>query len=58
MCDKMEVHKKGMLSIRSQISDLGSTITAGVVVRQNSKGHVSLCTKRHADTFEEITRQE
>ena len=56
MCDKMEVHKKGML--RSQISDLGGTITAGVVLRQNSKGHVSLCTKRHADTFEEITRQE
>ena len=40
MCDKMETQKKGML--KSQVSD-SKYINAGVVLRQNSKGHVALC---------------
>ena len=44
--------------LKSQVSDLGGDIAAGVVLRASSKGHVALYTKCHADTFEEITRQE
>jgi len=55
MCDKMVTHKKGML--KTWISDFGGTITSGVVLRQNSKGHAALCTKRHAENFKEITKE-
>jgi len=51
----MQVQKKGML--KSQVSD-SKYINSGVVLRQNSKGHVALCTKRHAENFKEITREE
>jgi len=56
MCDNVKVHKKGMN--KSWISDFGGTVYSGLVLRANSKAHSAISTKRHAETFKEITREE
>ena len=56
MCDNVETHKKGIS--KSWIDDLGGAVFSGLVLRANSKNHAALCTKRHAENFKEITRQE
>ena len=46
----METLRRGLL--KNQIC-VGNKVSSGVVLRQNSKGHSSLCTKRHAAVLRE-----